>query len=118
MWAAILVLVLGCRNEDTDLKTDTDTRPLTTIGDVDTMAAAWCDMISCREGFDDGFASVEECVEVYANYWGNADQTNNVRECFEDVGEVEACTEALQATDCGADTPAACDSLIQCQLPD
>lgn len=116
MWALLLTIALGCRNEDKEV-TDTSAQALTPIGDVDAMAEAWCAMLSCREGFYDAFPSVERCVEVYANYWGNANQLNNTRECFEDVPEVEACTGALEAVECGGDTPAACCELIQCQDP-
>jgi hypothetical protein len=116
MWMGLLLLILSCRNEDKE-PVDTGTQPLTVIGDVDAMAEAWCAVLVCRAGFDDAFASVDACVDLYSNYWGNPNQLNNVRECFDDVDEVETCTTDLEATGCGGATPESCRALIDCQVP-
>lgn len=116
MWTLLVVLVLGCRNEEPTAD-DTAAAGLTPIGDVDAMAAAWCEMLSCRSGFHSAFLFKAQCVSVYSNYWGNPSQTNNQRACFEDIDEVSACVVALEAAECGGETPAACCALIQCQDP-
>ena len=116
MWMFVLVLV-GCRTEDDPVVVE-DSAGLTQIGDVDAMAAAWCAVLECRDGFEDGFDSVDDCTEFYSNYWGNPDWDNNQRECFEDVEAVDACVEALQVTECGGDTPAVCEAFMVCDDPD
>ncbi len=116
----MLVALIGCRTDD-DEPTQTeslDTQELSSIGDVDAMAAAWCDVLSCREGFEDGFSRIEECVDFYSNYWGNPEWENNQRECFEDVEGVEDCTAALEVTECGGETPAECAYFMSCDDPD
>ena len=114
----LLWLVAGCRTEEPEVLEVQDTQGLTEIGDVAAMADAWCSVLACRDGFEEGFASVEDCVSFYTDYWGNPQWDNNQRECFEDVDEVETCTEALQATECGGATPAVCTGLLACDDPD
>lgn len=108
-----LTLGLGCRTPPPEKKT----AELRTIGDVDAMAEAWCDVLYCRDGYFEAFSTLEACVTLYQRYWGDANVANNQRDCFTDVEETRLCTQALEETDCGERTPAICVPLIQCQLP-
>ena len=115
----ILAALIGCRTEDSPTPVESlGTQELTTIGDVDAMATAWCNVLTCREGFDDVFSRVAECVDFYSNYWGNPEWANNQRECFEDVESVEDCIAALEATACGGETPEECVDFMDCDDPD
>jgi hypothetical protein len=113
----MLAALVGCRTEDERVETQ-DTQGLTEIGDVDAMADAWCNVLVCRDGFEKGFSSLEECVDFYSNYWGNPEWDNNQRECFEDVEATAACTAALEATECGGATPPECTAFMACDDPD
>ncbi|MDG1478005.1 MAG: hypothetical protein P8R54_00370 [Myxococcota bacterium] len=115
----MLAALIGCRTEDDSMPAEfLGTQELTTIGDVDAMATAWCNVLACREGFEEGFTRVSECVDFYSNYWGNPEWGNNQRECFEDVESVADCTAALEATACGGETPEECVEFMACDEPD
>jgi len=117
-WLVLVVLVMGCRTDDVEPIEVQDTQGLTEIGDVAAMADAWCSVLSCRPGFEDGFASVEECAAFYTDYWGNPLWDNNQRDCFEDIEVVDACIAALLVTECGGETPAECEGILACDDPD
>ena len=112
LYVLIGAVLLGCRS--TPQEEASDTAALTEIGDTEAMAAAWCAVLSCRDGFYDEFASVDECTELYSHYWGDETWSNNQRACFEDVEGTAACTAALEATACGGETPEACRALLDC----
>ena len=114
----MMLALVGCRTEDKIGAESLDTQSITEIGDVESMAEAWCAVLSCREGFEEAFDSVEKCATFYSNYWGNAEWDNNQRECFEDVEATAACTAALEATECGGETPSECIDFMACDDPD
>ena len=117
-WLVLVTLMAGCRTEDVGSVEVQDTQGLTEIGDVAAMADAWCSVLACRDGFEDGFDSVEACVSFYTDYWGNPLWDNNQRECFEDTEVVDACTAALLAAECGGEPPTECEGLLACDDPD
>ena len=117
-WSILVSLMIGCRTEDAEPIEVQDTQGLTEIGDVAAMADAWCSVLACRAGFEDGFASVEECSAFYTDYWGNPQWDNNQRDCFEDITIVDACISALLVTECGGETPPECEALLACDDPD
>ena len=112
----VLALVLaGCRYGDR--KAGVDTQSLEAIGDVDAMAEAWCQLISCQPTFDDSYDSIEACVALHEDYWGNPAWENNRRACFTDIEATDACIAALEQTPCGDRPPDACTDLLACALP-
>ena len=97
-------------DEDTSADTAEDV-----LSEVEQMAAAWCSLISCRDGFDKDYDSVDACAASYGRFWTDETLEYNAIKCFEDLDAVVQCTEALLDTPCGDATPAECTELITCQ---
>jgi hypothetical protein len=107
-----LALLLSCRSEET---TVVDTAPLRSLTEVEQLAVSWCGLISCRDGFSALYDDVDSCVGAYLLFWTDDSLKHNAVSCFTDLDEVAACGEALEAADCGGETPEPCTDLIACQ---
>lgn len=107
-----LALLLSCRSEDT---ATVDTAPLSSLTEIEQLAVSWCGLISCRDGFDELYDSVDACVGAYLLFWTDDGLEHNATACFTDLDEVVSCSEALEVSDCGEETPEPCADLIDCQ---